>query len=54
MNNKYVAKEIKNKVNGAEQILLLLNQVHNGEYAETIEIVRSTLSEVAELTDKFE
>ena len=53
MNNEYIAKEIKSKAYGAEQILFLLNQAHDGEYAETIEIVRSTLSEVMELADKI-
>ncbi len=53
MNNKYIAKEIKSKAYGAEQILFLLNQAHDGEYKETIEIVRSTLSEVMKLADKI-
>jgi len=54
MNNQYAVKEIKSKVYGAEQILFLLNQAYDGEYTETIEIVRSTLSEVMELADKIE
>ncbi|WP_303839080.1 hypothetical protein [Selenomonas ruminantium] len=54
MQNVAIAKEIKGKIIGAEQILFLLTQAHDGEYTETIDIVRSTLSEVMELADGIE
>ncbi|BAL85097.1 hypothetical protein SELR_pSRC300240 (plasmid) [Selenomonas ruminantium subsp. lactilytica TAM6421] len=54
MNNVAIVNEIKGKLIGAEQILFLLNQNGtNDDYEDVIEIVRNTLSDAMELTDKI-
>lgn len=53
MKNNEILSAIESKAIGAEQILFLLNQNSASEYEDVIDIVRGTLADILELTDKL-